>query len=161
MGDNIKVIENATCTFCGCVCDDQTLTVDLDEKRITKVQNTCALGRAWFTEHAHEERPMALIDGTEADVVGAWHTVRAELDAYGHGLSDKAEIVGLNKCDALDAATVASHCEALAAATGARVMALSGVSGEGVSAVLESLEAEIRAGREQVEAVAAAGAWQP
>ena len=66
MSDNIKIIENATCTFCGCVCDDQILTVDLDQKRITKVKNTCALGRAWFTEHTIEERPAALIDGREA-----------------------------------------------------------------------------------------------
>ena len=66
MSENIKVIENATCTFCGCVCDDQKLTVDMDERRITKVQNTCVLGRAWFTEHKHVERPFALIDGKEA-----------------------------------------------------------------------------------------------
>ncbi len=65
MAENIRVIENATCTFCGCVCDDQVLTVDLDQKRITKVQNTCALGRAWFSEHFDEERPAALIDGRE------------------------------------------------------------------------------------------------
>jgi formylmethanofuran dehydrogenase subunit B len=66
MTDNIRTIENATCTFCGCVCDDQILTVDLDAKRITKVKNTCALGRAWFTEHALEERPAAYIAGAEA-----------------------------------------------------------------------------------------------
>jgi len=71
MSDNIKVIENATCTFCGCVCDDQKLTVDLDQRRITKVQNTCVLGRAWFTEHKHEERPFALIDGEEASTEDA------------------------------------------------------------------------------------------
>jgi len=66
MSDNIRTIENATCTFCGCVCDDQILTVDLDAHKITKVKNTCALGRAWFTEHSIEERPYALIDGKEA-----------------------------------------------------------------------------------------------
>ena len=38
MDENLHVVENATCTFCGCVCDDQILTVDRDEKRITKVQ---------------------------------------------------------------------------------------------------------------------------
>ncbi len=71
MSENILVLDNATCTFCGCVCDDQILTVDLDEKRITKVRNTCALGRAWFTEHASEERPRALIDGQEASTAEA------------------------------------------------------------------------------------------
>ena len=64
--ENTKVVENATCTFCGCVCDDMNLTVDLDTHRITKAQNACVLGRAWFTEHVNEERPFALIDGKEA-----------------------------------------------------------------------------------------------
>ncbi len=68
MGENTRVIENATCTFCGCVCDDQILTVDDDAKRITKVQNTCALGRAWFTEHFDEKRPAATIDGRAVGV---------------------------------------------------------------------------------------------
>jgi len=66
MSDNIRIVENATCTFCGCVCDDQILTVDDDAKRITKVLNTCALGLAWFTEHYDEKRPVATIDGRAA-----------------------------------------------------------------------------------------------
>ena len=33
---NEKIVENATCTFCGCCCDDITLTVDMDKKVITK-----------------------------------------------------------------------------------------------------------------------------
>jgi formylmethanofuran dehydrogenase subunit B len=65
MADNTVVVENATCTFCGCVCDDMMLTVDLDEKRITKAKNACILGRSWFAEHKIEERPHALIDGKE------------------------------------------------------------------------------------------------
>ena len=66
MSENIRTVENATCTFCGCVCDDMILTVDLDEKRITRAKNACVLGRAWFAGHKHEERPFALIDGKEA-----------------------------------------------------------------------------------------------
>ncbi|HEX9180930.1 MAG TPA: formylmethanofuran dehydrogenase subunit B, partial [Burkholderiales bacterium] len=66
MSDNVKIVNDATCTFCGCVCDDMNLTVDLDEHRITKAENACVLGRAWFKEHGIEERPFALIDGREA-----------------------------------------------------------------------------------------------
>ena len=92
MSENIQVIENATCTFCGCVCDDQKLTVDVDEKRIIKVQNTCVLGRAWFTEHAHEERPVALVDGREATVEEAVEEAASILAAarfpVTYGLSD-------------------------------------------------------------------------
>jgi formylmethanofuran dehydrogenase subunit B len=58
------VVENATCTFCGCVCDDMALTVE--DNRITKAKNACVLGKAWFAEHTVEDRPFALIEGKEA-----------------------------------------------------------------------------------------------
>jgi formylmethanofuran dehydrogenase subunit B len=66
MSENIRIVKNATCTFCGCVCDDMNLTVDLDEKRITKAENACILGKAWFAEHVAEDRAPAFIDGKEA-----------------------------------------------------------------------------------------------
>jgi formylmethanofuran dehydrogenase subunit B len=59
MSDNIRIVKDATCTFCGCVCDDMDLTVDVDEKRIIKAENACILGKAWFREHGHEDRPAA------------------------------------------------------------------------------------------------------
>ena len=67
MSDNIRIINDATCTFCGCVCDDMNLTVDLDAHKITKAENACVLGRAWFKEHGgNENRPFALIEGRDA-----------------------------------------------------------------------------------------------
>ncbi len=68
MSENIRIVEHATCTFCGCVCDDMNLTVDLDKHQITKAENACVLGKAWFAEHTIEDRPAALIDGKEATV---------------------------------------------------------------------------------------------
>jgi formylmethanofuran dehydrogenase subunit B len=41
------------------------LTVDIDEHRITKAKNACVLGRAWFSEHVVEDRPIAAIGGKE------------------------------------------------------------------------------------------------
>lgn len=71
MSENIRIVENATCTFCGCVCDDMVLTVDMDQKRILKAKNACVLGKAWFSEHTVENRPFALIDGKEATTAEA------------------------------------------------------------------------------------------
>ena len=68
MSENIQIVKHATCTFCGCVCDDMDLTVDMDAKKIIKAKNACVLGRAWFYEHGIEERPIALIDGHEVTV---------------------------------------------------------------------------------------------
>lgn len=46
MQNELKVVSNATCTFCGCVCDDIELTVE--GNHITKAKNACVLGKAWF-----------------------------------------------------------------------------------------------------------------
>ncbi len=65
MEGEVRVIENATCTFCGCVCDDMDLTVE--GNRITKAKNACVLGKAWFLEHhIDESRPEAMIQGAPA-----------------------------------------------------------------------------------------------
>jgi formylmethanofuran dehydrogenase subunit B len=65
MAEGSRVVENATCTFCGCVCDDMHLTVE--GNRITQAKNACVLGRAWFFEHGgDEDRPEALIGGVPA-----------------------------------------------------------------------------------------------
>ena len=71
MSENTKTVENATCTFCGCVCDDMILTVDLDENKITKAKNACVLGRAWFAQHTIGDYPKATIDGKEVPVADA------------------------------------------------------------------------------------------
>lgn len=60
----LKVVSNATCTFCGCVCDDMELTVE--NNQITKAKNACVLGKAWFLEHKIEERPVAFVQGQPA-----------------------------------------------------------------------------------------------
>ena len=92
MSDNIRTVEHATCTFCGCVCDDMDLTVDMDAKRITKAKNACTLGRAWFAEHTIEDRPFALIDGkaatTEEGVEAAAQILVAARLPIIYGLSD-------------------------------------------------------------------------
>lgn len=88
-----------------------------------------------------------LVDGTQEDLVEAYRTVRGELEQYGGGLVDKPEIVGLNKCDALDGETIAERKAALEKAAGAPVHVLSGVSGEGVDKVLAALLAEVRRDR--------------
>lgn len=86
-----------------------------------------------------------LIDGTSEDVAADYATVRTELSAYGAGLADKTEIVGLNKCDSLRPEDVEEKAQALTAATDAPVLALSGVSGRGVEVVLRDLLKIIRA----------------
>lgn len=64
---NLNVVKNATCTFCGCVCDD--IELHADGERIVKAKNACSLGDAWFRNHTAEHLyPDALIDGRPATV---------------------------------------------------------------------------------------------
>ena len=103
-----------------------------------------------------------LVDGTGEDVAGAYGTVRAELDAYGHGLADKAEIIGLNKADALTDEDIAEKKAALEQASGYNVMVLSAVAGTGVEAVLRALWAAVHARREaETLADTVAEPWRP
>src|SRR5208282_4011756 len=67
---SLTIVKHATCTFCGCVCDDIELHADGD--KITKTKNACSLGESWFKNHTAERLyPDALIDGQPATVDAA------------------------------------------------------------------------------------------
>lgn len=102
-----------------------------------------------------------LVDGTEEDVAEAYRTVRLELEAYGHGVAEKPEIVALNKVDALDAETRSARLEALSKEVRRPVYALSGVSGEGRDAVIAALLREIDVARDEECENEPKVAWQP
>jgi len=80
-----------------------------------------------------------LVDGTQEDVADAYETIMGELEQYGGGLAAKQQILGLNKCDALSDEEIAEKQKALEDVSGAPVMVLSGVTGEGVPEVLGAL----------------------
>jgi GTP-binding protein len=95
-----------------------------------------------------------LVDGAAGDVVRAWRTVREELAAYGGGLADKPELIGLNKADAMTPREASARKAALAKASGRPVMLLSGVTGQGVPEVLRALQTMITHAREERAAAA-------
>ncbi len=89
-----------------------------------------------------------LIDGAAGHVVDAWRTVRHELMEYGGGLAEKPELIVLNKSDVMSPRELSSRRAALAKASGAPVMAISAVSGQGVKEVLRALQTMINQARE-------------
>ncbi len=96
-----------------------------------------------------------LVDGTVEDVVGHWRTIRRELEAYGHGLTDKREIIGLNKADAVPPEELAKKRQKLKRASKREVLVLSGATGKGVPEMLSALLGVIKATREQAALQAA------
>jgi GTP-binding protein len=107
-----------------------------------------------FLGHVERTRVLLhLVDANVEDVAEAWRTVRVELEAYGEGLEDKAEVIALNKCDTIDAELAEALAGELRAASGAPVFAVSGATGAGVDAVLDTLVERIgRAGEAAEEA---------
>jgi formylmethanofuran dehydrogenase subunit B len=64
---SLTIVKNATCTFCGCVCDD--IELHADGTRIVETKRACSLGESWFKNHTSEHLyPDALIDGKPATV---------------------------------------------------------------------------------------------
>lgn len=62
----MTIIEDATCTACGCLCDDIGLRVE--GGRIVEARQACERGRAWFlADHGRGDRPIATIDGQPAE----------------------------------------------------------------------------------------------
>jgi formylmethanofuran dehydrogenase subunit B len=87
----LTVVKNATCTFCGCVCDD--IELHADELRIVETKRACSLGESWFKNHTAERLyPDALVDGQPASVdtaveAAAEHLYRANMPLV-YGLSN-------------------------------------------------------------------------
>jgi GTP-binding protein len=100
-----------------------------------------------------------LVEGTSEHAGRAYKTVRRELEAYGHGLAEKPEIVALSKADALDEAMRKEQTARLKRAAKRAPILLSSVSGEGVQEALRALRRHLA---EEIEPEPQPAAeWQP
>ncbi|EJW13123.1 GTP-binding protein Obg [Rhodovulum sp. PH10] len=103
-----------------------------------------------------------LVDGTCEHAGKAYKTVRGELSAYEHDLTDKPEIVALNKADALSPEDLKQQLARLKRAAKKTPLVMSGVSGQGVPEVLRALFSVIDGARTEAgEAEVAEPVWQP
>jgi GTP-binding protein len=112
----------------------------------------------------HVERCAALlhlIDATHESPTKAYRTVRGELEAYGEGLTDKPEIVALNKVDALTPTEANRKRSALSRAIGKPVLLVSGVSGTGVRDALQEIANFVRASRQPDKSAVVSDDWVP
>jgi GTPase len=80
-----------------------------------------------------------LVDGTGEHAGEAYKTVRAELQAYGEGLTEKPEIVALTKIDAMTAEDIKQQAARLKRAAKKTPLLLSAQSRKGVPEALRSL----------------------
>jgi len=125
-------------------CGDDTFVVADIPGLIEGAHQGTGLGDRFL---GHVERCAALlhlVDGTDDDVVAAYRTVRHELEAYGHGLGDKAEIVCLNKVDALSDTLAVERARMLGEAVERKIHLISGVAGTNLPDLLQDLAQRVR-----------------
>ncbi|WP_315972573.1 GTPase ObgE [Rhizobium sp. NRK18] len=93
-----------------------------------------------FLGHVERTRVLLhLVSAMEEDVAKAYKTVKHELEAYGHGLDNKSEIVALSQIDILDKDTLKQKTKALAKASGKTPFQLSAVTGQGMTETLRAV----------------------
>ncbi len=103
-----------------------------------------------------------LVDATGEDAGKAYEIIRAELDAYGHGLEDKTEIVALSKIDAVTPEILKEQKAKLKRAAKKEPLLVSAASNKGVTDILRALAAIIDDNRKQdAEVGAEEKAWHP
>jgi len=103
-----------------------------------------------------------LVDGTAADPVGDWRIIRDELKAYDNDLAEKREITAISKIDAMGPDQIRELSGLLNDAGAGDVIALSAVSGEGMTEALRALWRIITATREDdLNAGTIPEPWQP
>lgn len=95
-----------------------------------------------FLRHIERTRVLLhLIDATSDDVIRDYNTIQQELQAYGRGLTERMQILALNKIDAVDKETV--DLEALATQLNhlshAPVFLISAVTRTGLEAMLQEV----------------------
>jgi len=113
----------------------------------------------------HVERTkvlLHLIDAAGDDPVEALKVVRAELESYGAGLEDKAEVIALSRTDLVDEERLTEIKADLKKATETAPLPISAPLGEGVEALLDRLIETLGAEAELVEeAEEASRPWSP
>lgn len=115
-----------------------------------------------FLSHVERCRVLLhLVEGTTEDAGEAYKTVRHEIEAYGHGLEDKPEIVALSKADALDEDTLKEQLKKLKKACKRTPLVVSSASGQGVQEVLQSLLTVIDEAKVEEEAAETQEEWRP
>ncbi|MAS04433.1 MAG: GTPase ObgE [Ahrensia sp.] len=99
----------------------------------------------------HVERTnviLHLVSAMEEDPAKAYKIVRGELEAYGHGLAEKPEIVALSQIDTADAKSLSDKTKKLKKAAGREPLLFSSVSRDGLDEVLRAVMAHIEEKRE-------------
>lgn len=93
-----------------------------------------------FLRHVERTRVLIhLVDGSTSDPTTDYLTIQQELEAYGHSLPDKPQLLVLNKVDILDPDTLRGSINHLSDQAQAPVYSISAVTGVGLDPMLQAV----------------------
>jgi GTP-binding protein len=93
-----------------------------------------------FLRHIERTRLLLhVVDLTAADAIADYHTIQAELRAYGHGLMERPQILALNKTDALTTEEIEGALRSFAAVTVTPIFTISAVAQQGLEPLLREV----------------------
>ncbi|MFW6264043.1 MAG: GTPase ObgE [Cyanobacteriota bacterium] len=102
-----------------------------------------------FLRHIERTRVLLhLIDLTAANPIQDYQTIQQELEAYGHDLPNRPQIIGLNKTDAVTEETQEAIKTELRQLTDAPIFTISAVTNQGLDPLLQTIWQQL----DQVEA---------
>ena len=93
-----------------------------------------------FLRHIERTRILLhLVDVTSNDPIQDYEVIQQELEAYGRGLSDRPQVIALNKVDACDQETLDLIQEELQQLSQSPIFAISAVTKTGVEELLQTI----------------------
>lgn len=95
-----------------------------------------------FLRHIERTRLLLhLVDATDSDPIANYQTIQEELTAYGRGLSERPQILALNKVDAVDleSAEIKAIASQLEQLSQSHVFMISAVAGIGLDPLLQEV----------------------
>jgi GTPase len=93
-----------------------------------------------FLRHVERTRVLIhLIDATTADPIQSYSIIQQELNAYGHALNQRPQVVVLNKVDAIPPEQLAQHQQALSTVAQTNIIAISAIAQQGLETLLNNI----------------------
>ena len=119
--------------------DDRELVIADIPGLIEGASQGAGLGEE-FLRHIERTRVVVhVVDASKDDPLADIATIDAELEAYGHGLGDRPEIIALNKIDLAEARDQVPELVSALEARGREALALSAATGEGIDRLSKRL----------------------
>ena len=93
-----------------------------------------------FLRHIERTRILLhLIDATADNPIADYQIIQQELEAYGHGLPDRPQIIAFNKIDAVDSETLELIVSELSKLTSVPIFAVSAVTRQGLDTLMQKV----------------------